>query len=96
MNLIVYLLAVNAATIGLYWLDKRAARSQAARVPEYVLLLAGFLGGTLAALFAMRRFRHKTKKTSFRMKFWALTAAQIALIAFPPMALQAIFARLIA
>jgi len=93
MTLMTYLLLMQAITIGLYWLDKRAARTQAARVPEYVLLLAGFMGGTLAALFAMHRFRHKTKKASFRLKFWLLTLVQIGLLIVQPHALQALVSR---
>ena len=69
----------------LYWQDKRAARRPgAARVPEALLLFAGFLGGTVAALLAQRLLRHKTRKRSFQFKFWALTLVQIALFAVQP------------
>ena len=91
MHLILYLLAINFATFGLYWLDKRAARNGDWRIPEYILLLGGFLGGTLAAVAAQQRLRHKTRKGSFQFKFWALTAIQIALLIVQPAPLAAIF-----
>ena len=94
MNLILYLLAINALTFFLYWQDKRAARRGGAmRTPEYVLLLAGFMGGTPAAIFAQQRLRHKTRKASFQFKFWALTVIQIALIIVQPGPLRAILSR---
>lgn len=85
MNWMLYLLLINALTFVLYWHDKRAARVHGkARVPEASLLLAGFLGGTPAALVAQRSLRHKTRKQSFQLKFWALTVAQLALLAMQP------------
>jgi uncharacterized membrane protein YsdA (DUF1294 family) len=96
-HLIIYLLAVNALTFIIYWADKRAARHKgASRTPEYVLLLAGFLGGTLAAIIAQQTLRHKNKKRSYQFKFWALTIVQVGLICFPPMLLQQLFAKLFA
>ena len=93
MHLLFYLLAINALTFFLYWQDKRAARAGGWRTPEYVLLLAGLLGGTLAAIAAQQRFRHKTRKGSFQFKFWALTLVQIVLLILQPAPLPAIFAR---
>lgn len=94
MTLILYLLFINVLAMFLYWHDKRAARRNAMRVPEYVLLLVGFLGGTVGALFARTLFRHKTKKLSFRLQFWALTALQIYLLLHPPMALRVLIGKL--
>lgn len=96
MLLALYFFAIQALTIFLYWSDKRAARNGAPRVPETTLLLAGFMGGTLAALFAMGRFRHKTRKTSFQIKFWALTALQLYLLLFPPPALRGLLLKIVA
>lgn len=84
MNLWLYILLINAATFVLYGLDKKLARSGAARVPEYFLLLVGFAGGTLAAILAQQMFRHKTKKLSFQFKFWALTMVQLMLLVLQP------------
>jgi uncharacterized membrane protein YsdA (DUF1294 family) len=94
MNLWLYLLIVNAVTYAMYWQDKRASRNRgAARVPEATLLLAGFLGGTLAAIAAQQVVRHKNKKQSFQFKFWALTALQIALLILQPAPLPLILSR---
>lgn len=96
MHLVLYLFAINALTYLLYWHDKRCAIRGHGRVPEYILLLGGFLGGTLAAVGAQQRLRHKTRKTSFQFKFWSLTIVQIALLVLQPAPLPALFARLFA
>ena len=97
MNLIFCFLAINALTFFLYWQDKRAARRGGVmRTPEYVLLLAGFMGGTLMAIVAQQRLRHKTRKASFQIKFWLLTGIQVILLVVQPAPLRAILARLAA
>jgi uncharacterized membrane protein YsdA (DUF1294 family) len=96
MHLILYLLAINLLTFFLYWQDKRSARRSGYRTPEYVLLLAGFLGGTLAAVAAQQRLRHKTRKGSFQFKFWTLTVIQIGLLIVQPTPLPGIFRRFFA
>ena len=94
MTLLVYLIFINVATFGLYWADKRAARRQQGRVPEVVLIGAGFLGGTLAAFVAMRLLRHKTRKLRFQLGFWAATLIQLYFLLTQPLLLTRIFARL--
>lgn len=82
--IIIYLLAVNALTLAAYWLDKRIARRSgkskgyAGRIPESALLTLALLGGSPAALFAQRKFRHKTRKISFQARYWIIVAAQAA------------------
>jgi uncharacterized membrane protein YsdA (DUF1294 family) len=49
------------------------------RVPERVLHLTAFAGGTPGAFAAQRLFRHKTVKTRFRAWFWILFALQLGL-----------------
>lgn len=94
MKLITYLLLINLLTLIAYWLDKRAARAGGWRWPEASLLLLGFLGGWPAGLFAQQKLRHKNRKRSFQFKFWALVAAEIALLLWQPAMLQPIIARL--
>ena len=60
-----YLLIVNLATLIIYGLDKWKARHDRWRVPESVLLFLAIIGGSPAALIAMRLFNHKTKKNKF-------------------------------
>jgi uncharacterized membrane protein YsdA (DUF1294 family) len=76
------LAGVTVATFALYGLDKRRARRGALRVPEWTLLLFGFVGGSLGALLGQYVFRHKTQKRSFQVMFWMLVVLQIALVAF--------------
>ena len=70
--------AVNIVTLVFYWWDKRQAQLQAFRIPELTLLGLGALGGTPAGLLGRIRFRHKTIKTSYRVKFWAIALLQAA------------------
>lgn len=94
MPLEYYLLAINALTFAIYWQDKRAAKKPgAARVPEAMLLGLGFAGGTLAALAAQQILRHKTRKTSFQVKFWLITLVQLALLIVQPHPVPLILSR---
>ncbi|MEM9365930.1 MAG: DUF1294 domain-containing protein [Planctomycetota bacterium] len=63
----------------LMWRDKRNACLGRARTPEKTLLTLSLMGGWPGGWWAMKRFRHKTKKTRFRIAF-ALAAATHALI----------------
>jgi uncharacterized membrane protein YsdA (DUF1294 family) len=45
-----------------------------------VLHLLTALGGTLGSFAAMQIFRHKTRKKSFQLVFWAIVAVQIVVI----------------
>ncbi len=69
--------AVNVVTLGFYWWDKRQAGLQGFRVPEFTLLGLGALGGSPAGLIGRIKFRHKTIKTSYRVKFWAIAVLQL-------------------
>lgn len=75
-----WLFAATVVTFGAYGLDKAAARRGWLRVPEWILLAAVLLGGTLGALLAMPFFRHKTVKRAFRWKLWGVLAVQAALV----------------
>jgi uncharacterized membrane protein YsdA (DUF1294 family) len=71
---------VNLITYWIYWLDKSRAKKGGRRISERELLVWAAVGGTPAAILAMRKFRHKTKKVSFRIWFWSVVIGQIALI----------------
>lgn len=77
IEIILYALAVNFITYGVFFLDKRAAQQRQPRVPEKALLLLSLAGGSAGAYYAMRRFRHKTKKQSFRALFGAVVVVQV-------------------
>jgi len=75
-----YLGAIGTATWAAFAWDKRQAGLEARRIPEAVLLGLSLLGGSPAAIVAMYLLRHKTAKTSFKLKFAAVVVAQIAAI----------------
>lgn len=84
-----YLLAVNLLTFLAYGLDKwkavhngQRSKHQSRRIPEASLLLLALLGGSLAALLAMRLFRHKTLHKKFRYGLPAILLVQVALAVF--------------
>ena len=79
--LLAWLLSITLITFLAYGYDKAIAGSRQVRVPEGVLLALALAGGTLGALAGMQIFRHKTRKTSFRLRFWLIAAAQVTLIA---------------
>jgi len=76
-----YLLFVNLLTYFLYWLDKRRARRGGQRISEKELLLCALAGGSPGAWLAMRRLRHKTSKTWFRVSFYGVIALQLGIVA---------------
>ena len=62
----VYLLVVTVATFTVYGWDKLCAKRGMWRVPEKILLLLAFLGGSVGAMVGMAIFRHKTLHLKFR------------------------------
>jgi len=63
--------ALSLITFVVYAFDKAAARNGTWRTPESTLHLLGLCGGWPGALIAQETFRHKSKKRSFRLVFWA-------------------------
>ena len=76
-----WLLVITAVTMLAYGYDKMVAGSRATRLPERVLLILTFAGGTAGALAGTRLFHHKTSKESFLERFWLAVALQIVIIA---------------
>ncbi len=65
--LLIYLLLINAAGALLMLTDKRRAKNNLWRIPERVLLLVAFLGGSLGSLLGMYLFHHKTRHMKFQI-----------------------------
>lgn len=65
--LYIYLVIVNIVAFALMGIDKYKAKNNLWRIPERVLLLAAFIGGSLGAYAGMFYFRHKTKHAKFRI-----------------------------
>jgi uncharacterized membrane protein YsdA (DUF1294 family) len=74
-----WLIAITLVTFLAYGYDKAIAGSGRTRVPERVLLLLAFAGGTIGALAGMWLFHHKTAKGSFQFLFWLVVAVQMKL-----------------
>ena len=64
-----WFLTVNLLTLGIYGADKLAACKGWRRVPEFTLLIFGFVGGWPGAIVGQQLFRHKTQKQPFRTYF---------------------------
>ena len=63
--LLIYLLLINAVGLVLMLADKYKAKNNLWRIPERVLLLVAFFGGSLGSLLGMYIARHKTKHLKF-------------------------------
>jgi len=70
-------LGLSLLTFALYAADKRAAQTHRWRTPENTLLLVGLVGGWPGAAIAQQVLRHKTKKLSFRTKFWSTVIVNV-------------------
>lgn len=79
--LVSYLFSVNLVTLVFFGLDKWLAERGAFRIPEAVLFGLVAAGGAPLGFVARHLFRHKTRKTSFRIKFWLIVVLQAAAIA---------------
>ena len=75
-----WLLVTNLLAFGAYYVDKRRAMRGQRRIPERTLLGLSAIGGSPAAYLAMRMFRHKTVKVSFRLAYWSIVAVQVGLL----------------
>jgi uncharacterized membrane protein YsdA (DUF1294 family)/cold shock CspA family protein len=72
--LVIYALA-SISSFWFYRADKQNALNERRRIPEKHLHLAELLGGWPGALIAQQVFRHKTRKISFQIVFWAIVLA---------------------
>lgn len=80
LALAAHIMLINTIVYCAYGYDKRQARHGGWRVPEATLHALSFIGGSVGAYVGQSVFRHKTKKTSFRMVHYAVTGVQIALL----------------
>lgn len=76
------LTVINTWTLVLYGWDKVISPTDTIRVPERILHILAFCGGSPAALLGQKLFRHKTQKNSFLFIYALIVIAQIALIAY--------------
>ncbi|TWU43289.1 hypothetical protein Q31b_23270 [Novipirellula aureliae] len=74
-------LGMSAATFVVYYSDKRAAQKSKWRTQEFTLHMMALTGGWPGALIAQAIFRHKTRKQSFLVLFWATVVLNVAFVA---------------
>jgi uncharacterized membrane protein YsdA (DUF1294 family) len=67
-----YLLLICGVDWLTYYYDKKRAEAGEWRIPELTLHAVDLLGGWPAAYVAQRVFRHKTKKASYRLRYWMI------------------------
>jgi uncharacterized membrane protein YsdA (DUF1294 family) len=81
LTLLALLLAIaNAVTIAAFAMDKAAAQRGDWRIAESTLLGLALLGGSAGALWARRRFRHKTRKQPFATQLDLIAMLHVGLI----------------
>lgn len=68
--LVLHTIGISIWTCVAYGYDKSAARNGKWRVRERTLHSMTLIGGTFGAWLGQKLFRHKTRKTSFRIVFW--------------------------
>lgn len=76
-----YLMATSWTLIT-YRLDKMAAKRSHRRTPEKTLHLLALIGGWPGAIIGQKLFRHKSKKLSFQVTFWATIILNCAALAW--------------
>ena len=75
--LFLYLVLINYIAFSLYHLDKERAIKGKRRISEKNLLTVAAFGGTLGAWIGMNKYRHKTKKLSFKLWFYTILILQV-------------------
>lgn len=78
---VIWLLAINIATYVAFAIDKHRAVSAmyrpVDRIPEKTLLTMAALGGSIGAITAQQRLRHKTRKQPFATWLFVITGMQV-------------------
>ena len=72
-----WLLGVNSLAMIAFYHDKRMAQLGERRISERTLLTIALIGGSIGALVARQRFRHKTRKQPFSAQLYAICALQV-------------------
>lgn len=75
-----YIVIISGITFFAYSIDKSAAQDGDWRLSEGLLHVLSILGGWAGALAAQVLIRHKSKKRSFRIVFWATVALNCLLL----------------
>ena len=73
-----YVIVINAVAYGMFALDKTAAVRGEWRISEGALLLVALFGGSVGAITAQQRLRHKSRKEPFRSMLYGTVLLQMA------------------
>jgi uncharacterized membrane protein YsdA (DUF1294 family) len=77
-----YVIIINVLGIIVMFVDKRKAINNQWRIPERTLWMLAGVGGAIGVWIGMKRFRHKTKHTSFRVGVPIVIMIQFGLLLF--------------
>jgi uncharacterized membrane protein YsdA (DUF1294 family)/cold shock CspA family protein len=80
VEVLIFYLVVSCLAFASYGFDKSAAKNDRWRTRESTLHMLGLLGGWPGALVAQRLFRHKSRKLSFQLMFWAVVILNCAVL----------------
>lgn len=72
-----FLLILNIITLCVFGYDKYLAKTNKWRIPERILYLLTFIGGSLGAIVAMLFFSHKISKPSFYLAVVLIMVLQV-------------------
>ena len=78
----IIVLIINIVAFAAFGIDKLKAKKEQWRIPEAVLLLLAFLGGSVGSLAGMYLFHHKTKHKKFTFFVPVFLILQICLLAY--------------
>ncbi len=76
------IISMNITTFIAYGVDKKRAQTKKYRVSEETLIWLQILGGFVGAVVGQKYFKHKTKKASFRKRFWLAFILELAIIIY--------------
>ena len=79
---LVLLFLINLITFSVFGYDKQLAKNRKNRISERSLFLLMLFGGTIGGFLAMLIFRHKTKKSSFKLMVFGIIVIQLVLLYF--------------
>lgn len=82
ITVVAFAVIMNIKTYRLFKYDKKHARDEEERIPEFRLLLNMWLGGAIGGFIAIYRLRHKRQRKTFTITAKFLLVAQLLLYSY--------------